>query len=208
MSEGRRIGVIDHGSGNLHSACRALAEAGAEAVLSADAGELERTDALVLPGVGALGACMAGLRAMGGDDLIAGWVERGRPLLGICVGHQMLFEDGEERGEAVGCLGVLPGSVSMLAAERLPHMGWNRVAPCSGSRLFTGVESERFYFVHSYGVPAHSPHNGITTCRHEDAEFIAATELGPVSSTQFHPEKSGAAGARLLHNWLALLDEF
>ncbi len=207
MTEVARVGVIDHGSGNLHSACRALAEAGADVVLSSDIDELEGTDALVLPGVGALASCMAGLRAMGGDELVAGWVDRGRPLLGICVGHQMLFEDGEERGEPVGCLGLLPGSVTMLDADRLPHMGWNTVAPCPGSRLFRGIESERFYFVHSYGVPVGSPHTGITSCRHEEAEFIAATELGPICSTQFHPEKSGKAGAGLLRNWLALIDE-
>ncbi|AZZ42091.1 imidazole glycerol phosphate synthase subunit HisH [Acidipropionibacterium jensenii] len=202
-----RVGVIDHGSGNLHSACRALSRVGAEVVLSSDVDELERTDALVLPGVGALASCMAGLRAMGGDELAAGWVDAGRHLLGICVGHQMLFEDGEERGQPVGCLGLLPGSVSMLPAERLPHMGWNTVTPCPGSRLFAGIEDQRFYFVHSYGVLVDSPHTGITTCRHQDAEFVAATELGPICSTQFHPEKSGAAGARLLRNWLDLLDE-
>ncbi|WP_036924496.1 MULTISPECIES: imidazole glycerol phosphate synthase subunit HisH [Acidipropionibacterium] len=206
MTAVAKVGVIDHGSGNLHSACRALSVAGAQVVLSSDPDELDRTDALVLPGVGALGACMAGLRRMGGDELVAGWVERGLPLLGICVGHQMLFEDGEERGEAVSCLGVLPGSVTMLPAERLPHMGWNRVEPCPGSRLFAGVEDQRFYFVHSYGVLADSPHSGITTCTHQEAEFVAATELGPVCSTQFHPEKSGAAGARLLRNWLSLLE--
>lgn len=202
MPETTRVGVIDHGSGNLHSACRALSQAGAEVVLSADADELTRTDALVLPGVGALAACMAGLRAMGGDELVANQVSAGKPLLGICVGHQMLFEDGEERGEPVSCLGILPGSVTMLPAERLPHMGWNTVSPCRGSRLFRGVEKERFYFVHSYGVLVHAPHTGITSCRHEDVDFIAATELGQVCSTQFHPEKSGAAGAALLRNWL------
>ncbi len=202
MPEITRVGVIDHGSGNLHSACRALSEAGAEVVLSRHLDELARTDALALPGVGALASCMAGLRAMGGDELVADQVDRGRPLLGICVGHQMLFEDGEERGEPVAGLGILPGTVTMLPADRLPHMGWNTVAPCEGTRLFRGIEEERFYFVHSYGLVDPGQHTGITTCTHEDAVFVAACELGAVCSTQFHPEKSGQAGQRLLRNWL------
>ncbi|WP_130865502.1 imidazole glycerol phosphate synthase subunit HisH [Acidipropionibacterium timonense] len=207
MSEELRVGVIDHGSGNLHSACRALREAGARVVLSNDVDELAAQEALVLPGVGALAAAMDGLRAMGGDELVLDHVEHERPLLGICVGHQMLFEYGEERDAPVAGLGLLPGVVSPLPADRLPHMGWNTVRPCDGTRLFRGIERERFYFVHSFGVVDPQLHSGVTTSTHEDAVFIAATELGPICSTQFHPEKSGAAGVRLLANWMSSLDE-
>lgn len=148
MSDPVRVGIIDHGSGNLHSARRALRQVGAEVIVSNDPSALLDTDALVLPGVGALAVCMTGLRAMGGARLVRQWVDEGRPLLGICVGHQMLFERGRERDVDVKCLGVLPGVVEELPAERLPHMGWNTVTPATDSALFQGVQ-ERFYFVHS-----------------------------------------------------------
>lgn len=198
-----RVGVLDYGSGNLHSACRALAVAGADVVLSADPDELGRCDALVVPGVGAFAACMAGLRRVGGDEIVAGWVEAARPLLGICVGHQVLFERGVEHGLDTPGLGVFPGTVERLTSARLPHMGWNLVEPGPGSTVFRGVESERFYFVHSYGVHTAVPDATITWAEHGGDRFLAAVERGPVTSTQFHPEKSGAAGARLLRSWIA-----
>lgn len=196
------MGLLDYGSGNLHSAARALVNAGAELVVSADLHALRRQDALVVPGVGAYAACMAGLRAAGGVELIADWVAAERPLLGICVGHQVLFDGGTEHGVDTPGLGLFAGRVEQLQARRLPHMGWNTVAPPEGTRLFAGLAGERFYFVHSYAA-THAPEDAlVTTARHEAATFVAAVERGAVSSTQFHPEKSGAAGARLIGNWL------
>ncbi|AGJ77649.1 imidazole glycerol phosphate synthase subunit HisH [Cutibacterium avidum] len=203
MSDPVRVGIIDHGSGNLHSAGRALRRAGATVTISRDPGALLDNDALVLPGVGALAACMAGLRAMGGDHLVHRWVGEGRPLLGICVGHQMLFERGSERGVDVECLEVLPGVVEELPADRLPHMGWNTVQPGTRTTLFRHADGERFYFVHSYGVLVDGPDDHFTTATHQGATFVAAAEVGPVTSTQFHPEKSGTAGLALLERWLA-----
>lgn len=198
-----RVGVLDYGSGNLHSACRALEQMGGQVVLSADHDELLACDRLVVPGVGAFAACMAGLLAVRGDELVAGWLERERPLLGICVGHQILFGQGDEHGEQVAGLGLHPGPVAELACERLPHMGWNQVEPPAGSRLFRGIEQERFYFVHSYAAHQAPPGSATTWCRHDGDRFVAAVEQGAVSSTQFHPEKSGAAGLALLGNWMA-----
>lgn len=197
------IGVLDYGSGNLHSACRALQATGAEVVLSSRHEVLLGCDALVLPGVGAYAACMAQLRAVGGDELVLGWVADERPLLGICVGHQVLFERGVEHGVDTAGLGVLPGVVEGLRARPLPHMGWNTVEPAPNSAIFDGLAGERFYFVHSYGVrESELPADELTTAEHGGDRFVAAVEHGWVTSTQFHPEKSGAAGARLLRNWV------
>ncbi|MCL2316098.1 MAG: imidazole glycerol phosphate synthase subunit HisH [Actinomycetia bacterium] len=202
-----RIGVLDYGSGNLLSVRHALEAAGAQVVVTADRARLEGCDGLVVPGVGAFAACMAGLRAVGGDVLIRAWREAGdRPLLGICVGHQVMFARGVEHGVDTPGLGVLPGVVERLRSARLPHMGWNVVAAPAGSRMFDGVTDERFYFVHSYGVHApDGPWDGVAWCDHGEDRFVAAVEAGPAWTTQFHPEKSGAAGARLLRNWLALV---
>lgn len=203
----RVVGVVDHGSGNLHSVRRALELAGARPVVSGDPRALWRCDGLVLPGVGALASCVASLRAMGGEDLVARWRESGKPLLGICVGHQMLFTSGSERGQQVDCLGLWPGHVTELPARRLPHMGWDTLTVPEGSALLAGLEDERFYFVHSCGVDLADPATAslprlTTTCHHEGVGFVAAVEDGPVCSVQFHPEKSGRAGARLVRNWL------
>lgn len=201
-----RVGVLDYGSGNLHSACRALESAGASVVLAGPGAELEACDKLVLPGVGAFAACMEQLRSVRGDEFVRAWVDQGRPLLGICVGHQVLFEAGSEHGvESVG-LGLLPGRVERLASPRLPHMGWNTVESGDASGLLDGVASERFYFVHSYGVRSHTGLDElgarVVTASHGGDQFVAAVEHGAVCSTQFHPEKSGSAGGRLLRNWL------
>ena len=204
MSVSRRVVVLDYGSGNLRSACRALERAGADVVLSSDTADTGRADGLVVPGVGAYAACMAGLRGIGGDDAIRARVAAGRPVLGICVVFQVLFEEGHEHGvRSAGC-GVLPGRVDRLTARRLPHMGWNTVAAAEGSPLFGGVTDQRFYFVHSYGVHATAA-DRTTWCEHEGDRFVAAVEQGCVSGTQFHPEKSGGAGGRLLRNWVATL---
>jgi imidazole glycerol-phosphate synthase subunit HisH len=197
-----KVVVLDYGSGNLRSAERALARAGAEVRVTADLVAASEADGLVVPGVGAFAACVEGIRAVGGDAVIAERVADGRPVLGICVGMQVLYEAGEEHGVRSLGLGLLPGEVLRIqGAAVLPHMGWNIVAAAPGSKLFAGVEAERFYFVHSYAAPARP---GDTAAEHGSV-FAAAVEEGPLSATQFHPEKSADAGARVLANWLGQL---
>lgn len=207
MTAAPRVVLLDYGSGNVHSASRAIEAAGCEAVLTADPAIVAAADGLVVPGVGAFAACMAGLEAVGGPELIRSRLDAGRPVLGICVGHQVLFDSGVEHGRVTSGLGLLPGVVEQLTSERLPHMGWNTVAASAGSTLFAGIESERFYFVHSYGVhgTAWPADARVTWCSHGGDTFVAAVERGVLTSTQFHPEKSGPAGARLLRNWVATL---
>lgn len=207
-SRAPRIVVLDYGSGNVHSATRALAAAGADVELTADPVAALAADGLVVPGVGAFAACMDGLVAVGGPGLIRRRLDEGRPVLGICVGHQVLFDRGVEHGVRTQGIGILPGVVEELAAVPLPHMGWNTVEPPAGTAMFAGVEAERFYFVHSYAVRsvADGPVGArITWAEHGGDRFVAAVEDGLLWSTQFHPEKSGAAGARLLRNWIATL---
>ena len=199
--------VLDYGSGNLRSAERAVARTGVDVLLTDDPEAALEAPGLVVPGVGAYAACMAGLREVGGPDVIAARLAAGRPTLAICVGHQVLFDAGIEHGtETDGC-GVWPGVVERLHAERLPHMGWNTVEAPPGSRLFDGVADERFYFVHSYGVRELEPREGrfVTWAEHGGDRFVAGVEEGSLWSTQFHPEKSGDAGARLVGNWVATL---
>ena len=207
----RRVVVLDYGSGNLRSAERALARVGADVTVTADTGAAAECDGLVVPGVGAFAACMAGLRGIGGEKVIASRVEAGRPVLGICVGMQILFAAGVEHGVRTDGCGVWPGVVERLAAAVLPHMGWNTVAVAPGSALFTGIPAgTRFYFVHSYALrmadaaPLADLGARITVTEHGEP-FAAAVESGVVSATQFHPEKSGDAGAALLSNWLGTL---
>jgi glutamine amidotransferase len=199
--------VLDYGSGNIRSAERAVARAGARVTVTTDARLASAADGLVVPGVGAFAACMAGLVAVGGPEIIAARRKSGRPTLAICVGHQVLFEAGIEHGLRTEGCGIWPGLVEQLQAERLPHMGWNTIEAATSSQLFAGIESERFYFVHSYGVrtlPA-AAERRITWAEHGGDRFVAAVEDGPLWSTQFHPEKSGDAGARLIANWVATL---
>lgn len=197
---GPRVVVLDYGSGNLRSAERALQRAGADAVVVDDLAAARSCDGLVIPGVGAFGACMQGLADAGAIDIVRDRLAEGRPVLGICVGMQVLFDSGEEHGTPTKGLGVLSGEVRRLRAEVLPHMGWNTVVPAAGSALFAGVEpGERFYFVHSYA--AFAAEGAVTTARHGET-FVAAVERGPLSATQFHPEKSGDAGAKVLSNWV------
>ena len=203
----RRVVVLDYGSGNIRSAERAVARAGAAVTVTSDAGLAKTADGLVVPGVGAFAACMAGLVAVGGQEIIAARMADGRPTLAICVGHQVLFEAGIEHGvRAEGCR-VWPGLVERLHAERLPHMGWNTIQAADGSRQFAGVEAEHFYFVHSYGVRTllAAPERRVTWAEHGGDRFVAAVEDGPLWSTQFHPEKSGNAGGRLIRNWVSTL---
>lgn len=208
----KSIALLDYGSGNLHSANRALIRAGAEVTVTADPEIALNADGLVVPGVGAFAACMAGLRQVRGERIIGKRLAGGRPVLGICVGMQILFERGVEFGvETEGCA-EWPGTVERLPAPVLPHMGWNTVRPAAGSVLFAGMDAEiRFYFVHSYAAQHWAwsgdgplPAAGLTWAEH-GGPFLAAVENGPLSATQFHPEKSGDAGAHLLRNWVRSL---
>ncbi|GAA4446795.1 imidazole glycerol phosphate synthase subunit HisH [Phytohabitans houttuyneae] len=239
--------ILDYGSGNLRSAERALARAGGDVTVTPDLDAAAAADGLVVPGVGAFAACMAGVDKLGAGPVIAERVAAGRPVLGICVGAQILFEFGEEHGTLTQGLGLIPGGVTRLPAARVPHMGWNTVVPAEGSVLFAGLpEGTRFYFVHSYAALGASGERsgrsqsggeagklrpearsdvagalrtagasgersersqfgpGVTTCTH-DVPFVAAVERGSLSATQFHPEKSGDAGAALLRNWVGSL---
>ena len=209
-----RIVVLDYGSGNLRSAERALRRVGADVTVTADAKAAFEADGLVVPGVGAFAACMAGLTEVGGPRVIGRRLAGGRPVLGICVGMQVLFDEGVEWGERTAGCGEWPGTVEQLKADVLPHMGWNTVRVPTGSTLFAGIDPEtRFYFVHSFGVrhwelpdsdnPGSSPlRPPLVTWAHHGEDFVAAVENGPLAATQFHPEKSGDAGAQVLRNWL------
>jgi glutamine amidotransferase len=202
----RRVVVLDYGSGNLRSAQRALERAGAEVTVTADTAAALAADGLVVPGVGAFAACMAGLRAVRGDEVIAKRLASSRPVLGICVGMQVLFREGVEHGQHTAGCGVLPGVVQRLTAPVLPHMGWNTVRAPAGSTLLAGLgEQTRFYFVHSYAVTAIPPAPALTATTSHGQEFAAVVEQGPLSATQFHPEKSADAGVALLANWLGTL---
>jgi glutamine amidotransferase len=203
--------VLDHGSGNLRSAERALARAGADVTVTPDPRVAAEADGLVVPGVGAFAHCMAGLRAVNGPELIGRRLAGGRPVLGICVGMQLLFESGDEHGVVTDGCGEWPGTVERLKADVLPHMGWNTVRVAAGSPLFAGLEDERFYFVHSYAVrrwelpPSEHVAAPLVTWAEHGEPFVAAVENGPLSATQFHPEKSGDAGATLLEHWVGSL---
>jgi len=207
------VAVLDYGSGNVHSAVKALVAAGADARLTSDRGLIQDAAGLVVPGVGAFKAVMSALRESRGDEAIERRLAGGLPVLGICVGMQVLFDQGVERGETTEGLGQWPGTVIELDAPVLPHMGWNTVNPGEGSTLFRGIEDERFYFVHSYAAqqwtldvvrPFREP--VVTWCDY-GTPFLAAVENGPLSATQFHPEKSGEAGIRLLSNWVDSLPQ-
>jgi len=206
-----RVVVYDYGSGNVHSALKALEHAGADVLLTNDREEALEAHGLVVPGVGAFATVMAGLREVGGDEVIDKRVAGGRPVLGICVGLQIMFERGLEHGVDTPGLGQWPGTVAQLEAPILPHMGWNTVDIAPGSSLFRGIESERFYFVHSYAATTwllddtgSLPAPLVSYATHGQT-FVAAVENGPLSATQFHPEKSGEAGLALLRNWVTSL---
>ena len=201
------ITVLDYGSGNVRSACRALERVGARVMLTGDLAQAREADGLVVPGVGAVAAVGQALREAGGADVIAERVQASRGVLGICVGMQILFSAGAEGGSLAAGLGYFDGTVSRLDAPVVPHMGWSTVEAAPDSALFTGVADERFYFVHSYAAleaPANHPDARCTWATH-GSRFLAAIEWGPLSATQFHPEKSGQAGQKVLANWLATL---
>lgn len=221
-----RVAVLDIGSGNLRSAEKALAYVGADTCVTSDPTTALNADGLVVPGVGAFGSCWQGLRRVKGDRVIGQRLAGSRPVLGICIGMQLMFEAGEEfpfagddtsgstlqRTEGMG---EWPGVVKKLTASVLPHMGWNTIQAAEGSQLFHGIDPQtRFYFVHSYaalGWEMEPDPTGlfaparVSWSQHEQCRFIAAVENGPLSATQFHPEKSGDAGSALLENWLRSL---
>ncbi len=213
--------VLDHGFGNVRSAAAALARVGADVSITSDGAVAEAADGLYVPGVGAFGAVVQGIRAIRGDRVIERRTAGGRPVLAVCVGLQAMFDTSTEPGTGDGAPGLAqwPGLVERLpnsAGIRVPHMGWNTVDVAPGSRLFAGVEAERFYFVHSYAVrtlgldgpefqassPIRPPLVSHTT---HGVSFVSAVEQGSLSATQFHPEKSGAAGLHLLETWVLAL---
>jgi imidazole glycerol-phosphate synthase subunit HisH len=209
---GPSVAVLDYGSGNLRSVLRAVERAGADVVLTSDSTVAEEAAGLVVPGVGAFEACMTGLRAVDGERIIDRRLVANRPVLGICVGMQILFADGIEHGVHSDGAAQWPGTVELLQAPIVPHMGWNTVQPGDGSRMFEGLAGERFYFVHSYGVREWTlkPHAAVkapavTWTEYGGDRFVSAVENGALWATQFHPEKSGDAGRRLLENWIATL---
>jgi imidazole glycerol-phosphate synthase subunit HisH len=204
----KSVTVLDYGSGNVHSACRALEQAGARVTLTSDRKTAIESAGLLIPGVGAFSSVMQKLKSVDAAGLVDSRLSAGRPVLGICVGMQVMFEHGKEHDLDAEGLGQWPGTVVKLESPTLPHIGWSEVTPDSGSVLFNGVERERFYFVHSYAVtkweldvmpPFIAPK--LTWSEHGQ-KFLAAVENGPLSATQFHPEKSGAAGLKLLQNWI------
>ena len=210
-----RVVVLDYGCGNVRSAVRMLERVGASVELSSDHRLVQEADGLFVPGVGNFHACLRGLRAVDGPRMIDVRLSGGRPVMGICVGMQVMFDGSAElsaHGQEVG-LGQWPGSVERLVAPVVPHMGWSTVKSAQGSRLFAGVEDERFYFVHSYAALswklAGEGSMGLmapkVTWSEHGSPFVAAVENGPLVATQFHPEKSGDAGAGLLENWVAML---
>lgn len=209
----KTVALLDYGSGNLRSAHRALERVGADVTVTSDPEVVLAADGLLVPGVGAFAACMQGLKNVKGDRMIGQRLAGSRPVMGICVGMQIMFDQGTEHGiTAEGC-GQWPGTVEKLQTKVLPHMGWNTVEHSAESEMFRGIDAnQRFYFVHSYGVRnwEFEP-DGLTTPplvtwgRHEDDRFVAAVENGPLWATQFHPEKSGDVGAQLLENWLGIL---
>lgn len=222
--------VLDYGFGNVRSMVRALINVGADVTLTSDFSQASRADGLVVPGVGAFAAVMQGLRAVDGDRVIVERLQQGKPVLGVCVGLQILFEQGVEHGILCDGLGLVRGTIRQLDAPVVPHMGWNTVIPPSQSQLLRNIEQQRFYFVHSYAANVQEVEDAyaansatsnsqpqsystllndyplqLTTCQYGNESFVAALEQGPLCATQFHPEKSGEAGAQLLKNWLQAL---
>lgn len=208
----KSVVLLDYGAGNIRSAQRALERVGAEVTVTADPYQALEADGLLVPGVGAFDACMTGLKAVNGPRVIGQRLAGERPVMGICVGMQVLFDAGVEHGiHSTGCV-EWPGTVERLQSDVLPHMGWNTVEMTDGSAMFAGLNvDERFYFVHSYGVRRWELETVITRpplvswSTHAGDSFVAAVENGALWATQFHPEKSGDAGAQLLENWMHTL---
>jgi glutamine amidotransferase len=194
---GPRIAIADYGIGNLGSVRKAFRHLGATAFLAEDPRELLAADALVLPGDGAFGATMEELVRRGHDEVVHAYADEGRPVLGICVGMQILFEESEEHGLQRG-LGLLPGRVERFpGALRVPHMGWNRLEPRRSDPLLGTLADDHVYFVHSYACRPADEDDVVATADY-GGPFAAVVGRGSVLGMQFHPEKSQAAGLRLL----------
>ncbi len=205
MAAQKSVVLFDYGFGNIRSAQRALERVGARVELTRDRSAALRADGLVVPGVGAFAACMDGLIAAGGDQIVRERLAASAPVLGICVGAQVMFETGDEHGVRRDGVGALHGQVVRLTADILPHMGWNTVDAAAESLLFKGIDPEsRFYFVHSFAALSAGPGTIVSTTTYGEP-FVAAAERGALSVTQFHPEKSADAGAALLANWMDTL---
>lgn len=209
---GPQVAVLDYGSGNVRSVVRAVERAGADVILTSDKKIALEASGLIVPGVGAFEACMTGFQSVDGDLIVDSRLAGGRAVLGICVGMQIMFEFGIEHGVHSDGAAQWPGTVELLQAPIVPHMGWNTVDVAEGSQMFAGVERDRFYFVHSYGVRRwdlvtlfKSQRPRVTWTEYGGDRFVSAVENGPLWATQFHPEKSGDAGRRLLENWIATL---
>ncbi|WKS49701.1 imidazole glycerol phosphate synthase subunit HisH [Corynebacterium propinquum] len=206
------VALLDYGSGNIRSAYRALEHVGADVEITRDPNTCLNADGLLVPGVGAFAACMRGLREVHGPRIIGQRLAGERPVLGICVGMQILFEHGVEHDEAADGCGDWPGTVERLQARVLPHMGWNTVQQPDSPMFAELADDERFYFVHSYGVRTWELDSTdfaappkVAWSVHDGDRFVAAVDNGALWATQFHPEKSGAAGSQLLRNWINTL---
>lgn len=206
------VALLDYGSGNIRSAYRALEHVGADVEITRDPHTCLNADGLLVPGVGAFAACMRGLREVHGPCIIGQRLAGERPVLGICVGMQILFEHGVEHDEAADGCGEWPGTVERLQARVLPHMGWNTVQQPDSPMFAELADDERFYFVHSYGVRTWELDSTdfaappkVAWSEHDGDRFVAAVDNGALWATQFHPEKSGAAGSQLLRNWINTL---
>ncbi|PRZ31691.1 imidazole glycerol phosphate synthase subunit HisH [Antricoccus suffuscus] len=205
MTAQKSVVLFDYGFGNVRSAQRALERVGARVELTRDRSAAMRADGLVVPGVGAFAACMDGLIDAGGDQIVRDRLGVAAPVLGICVGAQVMFESGDEHGVRRDGVGVLSGQIVQLTADILPHMGWNTVEASPRSSLFKGIDPQsRFYFVHSFAALSAGPDTIVSTTTYGEP-FVAAAEHGALSVTQFHPEKSADAGAALLANWMDTL---
>jgi glutamine amidotransferase len=198
-----KLAIFDYGSGNLHSAQRSFAATGAEVEVSSDPDRVVQAAGLVVPGVGAFGSCIDQLRRAGGSEIISKFIESGRPVFGICVGMQVMFAGGQEKGHHSG-LGYLAGEVVKLSAPILPHMGWNQLSSVStpAPEVLDGIADQDFYFVHSYGAFDTSGLDSYALAHYGESEFLALAQRGLLTVTQFHPEKSGAAGLKLIKNWV------
>lgn len=195
-----RVAVLDYGAGNLRSMEKALVRAGADAFVTSSAVEAGDADALVVPGVGHFGQCVGQFRREGLEELTREWVASGRPLLGVCVGMQILYESSEEAPFTPG-LALLPGRVARLpAGVTVPHMGWNSLEPARDDPLLEGLAGAQAYFVHSYFAQP-DEHHVVATCDY-GVRIAAIVRAGGIVATQFHPEKSSDVGARLLANWV------
>lgn len=200
-----RVALLDYGVGNLHSAGKALDRAGADVHVVTRLDAAEGASGLVVPGVGAYGACLRGLETAGGPEGVRAWIASGRPVLGVCVGMQLLFE-GSDEGPVTGGVGALPGTIRRLeGGEKIPHIGWDEVTVRPGSRLFSGLPTgTRLYFVHSYAPAAATTGDAAAATCDYSGRWVAAVEHGNVFGTQFHPEKSGTSGLRLLGNFVGV----